>query len=531
MTSAAARRATPETQVLIVGAGPTGLVLALWLTKSDVRVRVIDKADGPGTTSRAIIMHARNLEFYAQLGIAQAAIDRGSKVTAANLWVRGKQVARVPFGDLGVGLSPYPYMLIFPQDEHEQMLVDELNRVGVKVEYATEFASFEDTGDGICAHLRNGRGSDTSCRATYLAGCDGAHSAVRRRLSVDFPGGTYSDLFYVADIEADGTVLNGEIHAAIDDTDFLALFPMKGHGRVRLVGDIYQEPASTRELGWDDVSRRIVERLGIRVHRVRWFSTYRVHHRVAGVFRRGRAFLLGDAAHIHSPVGGQGMNTGIGDAVNLAWKLAAVLHGSAKEDVLDTYEPERISFARTLVKTTDRGFQFVTARGYFAKCVRLTLVPWLVPLLLRMSAMRRFLFRTLSQTALKYPQSVLSTGVAGKVRGGDRLPWIRFANARAGVDDNFASLSSRDWLVHSYGKASPNLRAACEARAIPLHVFGWEPSMRAAGLKKNAVYVIRPDGHVGLAKRAGALAVLKRYFNEHDIRGQALMPQGRHPRY
>src|SRR5207249_9237714 len=173
-----------------------------------------------------------------------------------------------------------------------------------------------------------------------------------------------------------------------------------------------------------DVSTRVIEWIRVDVERVNWFSTYRVHHRVAARFRRGRAFVLGDAAHIHSPVGGQGMNTGIGDAVNLAWKLAAVLHGRADEALLDSYEPERIAFARRLVATTDRAFTGVTSRGAIARLVRLDLVPLLIPPLFELATVRRFIFRTVSQTSVNYRGSSLSEGRAGAVHGGDRLPWV-----------------------------------------------------------------------------------------------------------
>ena len=191
---------------------------------------------------------------------------------------------------------------------------------------------------------------------------------MRDVLGIGFPGGTYAHLFYVADVAASGPVMDGELHVALDDADFLAVFPMAGSGRARLIGTVREETEARREpLAWQDVSPRMVERLSIQVERVNWFSTYHVHHRVADHFQQGRVFLLGDAAHIHSPVGGQGMNTGIGDAVNLAWKLAAVLQGRAETPLLHTYEPERIAFARRLVATTDRAFTVVTSPGPFAR--------------------------------------------------------------------------------------------------------------------------------------------------------------------
>src|SRR6202162_1475355 len=176
------------------------------------------------------------------------------------------------------------------------------------------------------------------------------------------------------------------------------------------------------------------------IQHVNWFSTYRVHHRVADHFRTGRAFLVGDAAHIHSPVGGQGMNTGIGDAVNLAWKLAAVLHGRVDAPLLDSYESERIAFARRLVATTDQAFTGVTSTGAIARLVRLHIVPILFPLITKLPSLRRVMFRTISQTAVNYRGSSLSEGRAGTVHGGDRLPWVKVNGGEGDNNDNFTPL-------------------------------------------------------------------------------------------
>src|SRR4051812_31128601 len=223
-------------QVLIIGAGPTGLVLALWLARLGVHVRIIDKTAGPGTTSRALGVQARTLEFYHQLGLSQEVVERGLEFAVANLWARGKKVARIDLGQIGKGVSPFPYMLIFPQDEHEHFLIDHLSAEGVAVERQTELLGFEDNGARVLARLRGPDGSEQVCEADYLAGCDGARSTVREALGTGFPGGTYAHLFYVADAEGRGPVVNGELHVALDDSDFLAAFPMKGSGRARLIG-------------------------------------------------------------------------------------------------------------------------------------------------------------------------------------------------------------------------------------------------------------------------------------------------------
>src|SRR5262245_35950918 len=408
------------TPVLIVGAGPTGLVLALWLRRLGIELRIVDQAREPGTTSRAVAVQARTLEFYRQIGLADTVLARGREVSAANLWVAGRQVARAVLGDMGAGVSPYAYAFIFPQDEHERLLIDRLNEAGGSVERETQFIGLEDHGERVVARLKRADGRLESCEAAFVAGCDGAHSSVRDALSVGFAGGTYEHLFYVADVEAGGQVMNGEIHVALDRTDFLALFPLKDAHRARLVGTVRDSAADARRrenLTWDDISRRVIEWMRIEVRRVHWFSTYQVHHRVAERFRRARVFLLGDAAHIHSPVGGQGMNTGIGDAVNLAWKLAAVLRRRADIRILDTYEPERIAFAQRLVATTDQAFTGVTSSSAIARALRLHVVPLLLPALLRPKPLRRLAFRTISQTAINYRGSTLNEGRAGGVHG------------------------------------------------------------------------------------------------------------------
>jgi 2-polyprenyl-6-methoxyphenol hydroxylase-like FAD-dependent oxidoreductase len=507
-----------DTEVLIVGAGPTGLVLALWLTRLGVRIRVIDKTAEPGTTSRALAVQARTLEFYGQIGLADEVVKRGRRIAAANLWVAGRQVARAVFGDMGVGISPYPFALVFPQDEHERLLIDRLAEVGVHIERRTELLHFEDASGHVLARLKRSGGALEMCRAAYLAGCDGAHSGVREALNIGFPGGTYSHLFYVADMEANGAVMNGEVHVALDRNDFLALFPLKDEGRARLVGTVRDDAENQRrDLSWDDVSKRVIEWMRIDVARVNWFSTYRVHHRVANRFRKGRQFLLGDAAHIHSPVGGQGMNTGIGDAVNLAWKLAAVLHGRADVAILDSYETERIAFAKRLVATTDQAFTGVTSAGAIARTLRLHIVPFLIPSLFAFRTTRRFMFRTVSQTAVNYRRSLLSQGGVGKLHGGDRLPWVKTSSG--GLDDNnFAPLRSLDWQVHIYGNAGPEIREICEQRRLPLHVFGWNRHMRRSGLRRDAVYLIRPDGYVTMVDRDGHAEALISYLDTHQIR-------------
>lgn len=279
-----------------------------------------------------------------------------------------------------------------------------------------------------------------------------------------------------------------------------------------LIGLVPPELTDRRDLSFEDIRDRVESLLGISVVNLNWFSTYRVHHRVAEHFRIGRAFLLGDAGHIHSPVGAQGMNTGIGDAIDLGWKLAQVEQGRASTTLLDTYEPERIVFARLLVSTTDRVFRPGIGQGLVGELARRIVAPMVFSIATKFSIARHAFFRTLSQIRIHYHDSPLSEGEAGDVRGGDRLPWLG-----AGVDDNFAPLRSLDWQVHVYGDAARDVSAACAALSLPLHSFGWNDGAHDRGFERGALYLVRPDGYVALAASENAAEKLRAYVNRFSL--------------
>lgn len=503
-----------DTQVLIVGAGPTGLVTALWLATQGIQVRIIDKASGPGQTSRATVVHARTLELYRQLGCGDAIASAGHPITHINMWAGGKRRAQVRLGDAGAGLTSYPYVLIHPQDLHEQFLIDRLQERGVEVERQTELLDLTQGRDAVTARLRGPEGSIRSCTANYLAGCDGAGSQVRKCLGADFEGGTYEHLFYVADVELRNDSLRGEMHVAFKGADFMLVMPYAASGKYRFVGALRPDRTdNSGPLSLDDAGHEAIRMLGLDVAKVNWFSTYRVHHRVTDRFRHGRAFVLGDAAHIHSPVGGQGMNTGIGDAINLAWKLAAVLEGNANESLIDSFEAERPAFARQLVHTTDRAFAVVVKSGGLADFVRNQIVPRMLQVISALRPARQTLFRVVSQILIHYPDSPLSVGSAGRVRGGDRLPYVPTDGG-----DNYSPLPRIGWQVHVYGSASPQLRAWCSRRQLPLREFAWREEFGRAGLGRDALYLLRPDTYVGLADAHGDCRSLEAYVVARGLR-------------
>jgi 2-polyprenyl-6-methoxyphenol hydroxylase-like FAD-dependent oxidoreductase len=500
-----------DAEVLVVGAGPTGLVLALYLTRRGVRVRIVEKNAGPGRASRAMAVQARTLEYYDQLNFADDVIRRGIKIERLHLYEEKDEVAVFNFTDFGKGISPYPFILSFPQDEHEALLTEQLAKAGVTVEWQTELADFTDEGGKVTGVLHTPRGEETFS-VDYLCGCDGAHSRVRECLDMDFPGGTYDQIFYVADVQASGRRAIGDFTVCIESNIFSLIFPIRTTGMYRLIGIMPEEISDPESATFEDIRPYVVNLTELHIESLNWFSIYRVHHRVADRFRKGRAFIAGDAGHIHSPAGGQGMNTGIGDAVNLSWKLADVLRNRADESILDTYEIERITFARLLVETTDRVFKLIVNRGAAGQILRTFLLPNLGPFLLGFSRLRRAAFRVVSQTRINYHESPLSEGVAGEVESGSRLPWVESVN-------NFEPLKSFGWQIHVYGTVTDQLRAYAGSRKLSVHDFPWTDDAEEAGLAKDALYLVRPDGYVALAVPEQDTVKLSNFVEKFRILG------------
>jgi 2-polyprenyl-6-methoxyphenol hydroxylase-like FAD-dependent oxidoreductase len=388
-----------------------------------------------------MVVHARTLEYYRQFGFADQMVEQGVKSGAAHVRVNGRQIISVNFADTGGQISPYPFALAYPQDDHEHFLVEQLKAAGGLIEWNTKLTALEQQSDFVVSRLLHTIQGTEDVQSTYVCGCDGAHSQVRTSLGLGFEGGTYEQLFFVADVKI-ASGLHEDLSINLAKRVLTLLFPVRSSGMQRLIGLVPPDLSDREDLQFDDIRGPIEAQLGIKVTELNWFSRYRVHHRVADHFRQGNAFLLGDAGHIHSPAGGQGMNTGIGDAMNLGWKLAHVLQKRASPALLDTYEPERISFAHTLVSSTDRAFTAMTGEDLRGELTRQVIAP--VVFFLGTRVIPHVLFRKISQVEIRYTDSPLSEGKAGKVHGGYRLPWT-------GPDvDNFAPLRSLDWQVHVY---------------------------------------------------------------------------------
>ncbi|MDX2203635.1 MAG: FAD-dependent monooxygenase [Hyphomicrobiaceae bacterium] len=497
-------RNKPDNDVLIVGAGPTGLVLAIVLARGGVRPRVIDKRAAASPYSRAIIVHARTLELYAALGLAETALALGQKVDGLSPWIRGKPAAAIELGDFGAGLSPYPFMLSLSQDVHERMLEAHLAALGVAVERGCELEDYAEVGDGVVATLRRASGRREIVTARHICGCDGFHSTTRDIAGIGFPGDSYQQRFFVADVHAGGPLANGRLNVVLGRSGFLAVFPLREEGWARVIGIVPRELQDKPELDDGDIADILAAIPRLAPGTVDWTSVYHVHHRVADRFRAGSAFLLGDAAHVHSPAGGQGMNTGIGDAFNLGWKLAAVCKGRAPERLLDSFEAERRPFAQWLLNSTDRAFRYAVDPRPLPRALRLAVLPRLVPVATRVPALRRRLFKAVSQTGISYRATMAGGASHGAVAAGDRLPWVGpGAGSHRGMDP-------ARWHLVVCGVASKDLaRYAADNDLAIVEVL---PARgRAQSLRRDTAYLVRPDGHIACIAWWQQTAILEAY--------------------
>jgi 2-polyprenyl-6-methoxyphenol hydroxylase-like FAD-dependent oxidoreductase len=520
-----------DTDVLIVGAGPTGLMLANQLVRRGVKVIIVDRNPGPSVQSKALGVQARTLEIYAHLGIAEQAVTLGRRASGASIWIKGRRVARVPLGDIGADMSPYPYLLILGQDENEKLLGEALRAQGVAVLWNTRLVDLVHLPDGVRAKLDQENETTIEITARWVAGCDGAHSTVRSACNIAFTGAPYQHMFYVADTRATGSMAPGELNVYLWQGGFHLFFPMRGNDHWRVVGIVPAAQRSRDQLVFGDIAPFIRTEVnaadnvaGLAFQSCTWFSTYHVHHRRAERFRDRRCFLLGDAAHIHSPVGAQGMNTGLQDAYNLAWKLALVVTGQADEALLDSYETERIPVADRLLRTTDRAFTFLISPHWLARFFRMQVFQKVIAFAMRYARTRMLAFRTISQIGIRYANSPLSRMLAhipkGAPAAGDRFPWLHLKFSSAGpAEDLFRKLDDTRFTLLLFGQALPGAGLPDgSSRLMSAYSIPDDPTndraLAAARILKPSFYLLRPDGHIGLAGSALDGTALSSYFND-----------------
>lgn len=506
--TAAAENALPllETEVLVVGAGPTGLMAALVLARRGVSALVIDAKAGPTRESRAIVVQARSMEIYDQLGLAQHVID--GAVPAQGIQIRAESTAGglrssasgVDIERVQQGRTPFPGVQIFEQSRNEELLARALADDGHPVLWRHGLESLgAPPGEPVEALVTSPEGP-LRIRARWCIGADGASSTVRHELGLPFDGVTDDATFCVADLHGVTGLPDNSLAARFGDEKFAILFPLGPDGHVRLIwlhGDQNPEQESALAEARAD--------LDIAYDRVDWFSAYRVHHRIAPSFRQGSTFLAGDAGHVHSPLGGQGMNTGLQDAHHLANLLADVDSGHCTEAALDRYDSERRPVAATLISATDRAFGLIARPGRGAAFLRRRardVMAELVPRLLD-TRLGPYVGGLLGQYRIRYHPVPAEAPVpiwADDPSVGLRLP---------PTAENAEALRAMTWQLHAYGAD------AARPAAIPAWVDGplaFSPDADG-GLRADRLYLVRPDGYVAASfpVHAGATAM-------HDVR-------------
>jgi 2-polyprenyl-6-methoxyphenol hydroxylase-like FAD-dependent oxidoreductase len=515
---------TPPDQqpdVLVVGAGPTGLTLAAQLQAVGAGVRIIDRQPDRVHESRALAVQPRTLEVLRGLSVTQELLARGNDA----VWVQlhaGRRAVQIRLFGLGLADTAYPFLLFVSQADTEQALNDHLAGRGVRVERGVELAAFTAGPDRVSCTLRHDGGRTEQVAARYLVGCDGAHSTVRRQAGIPFQGGAYPQTFALADLEVDGGLAADTTHAFLGQVGLLFFFPLGRPASWRLLG---MHPTLQ---GQQEPTRPSLEELQaladlftggrLRLRDPVWLTYFRLAHRHATRYRAGRVFLAGDAAHVHSPAGAQGMNTGIQDAWNLGWKLALVARGLAAEALLDTYDAERRPVGRFVVRFTDRAFSVATSTNPLVRGLRTRLVPRMLPLALRFNLALAYGFRTISQLGISYRHSpAVQEGRPPLRRGpraGDRLPdarvardgqvgWLGEALAAPRFHLLLCGRPTDDWdasQVAALRSRLPDTLAVHyltrEAAAGALHDVDGQALARL-GITETAHYLIRPDGHIG----------------------------------
>jgi len=497
-----------DDEILIVGAGPTGLVLALTLDKLKIPFKIIEKKAKPDEVSKAMLVVPGTLEHYSQLGIVDEVLDAGLEIFEGVIH-NNKRSEKLKFENFRTEVSRFSKLFTYPQDENERLLVQTLKERGHRIHWSTTFEELKQENSKVIVEMNNNQENYEEAFA-YVVGADGGSSSVRNALNIEFQGETNTQLFFVSDVQLQNEELQGKTaHAFMKNQGFLICFPLRNKTTKRLIGIIPKELTEKENLSMADLSPALFKQFGLKIAETSWFSRYKIHHRLAETFKVGRVFLAGDAAHIHSPVGGQGMNAGIADAINLGWKLADTLNNKIHPQILETYEEERRTYAKQLVKTTDRAFKIVTTDNLFIHNIRNNLTAILGKLALTKSnTLGDRLFQVISQTGIHYENSNLNAENTQNDLLGLRLPYYK---------NNLDSIDEMHWHVHVYGKIKSHFRNFLDDYGLPYHEIPWEDEINNVGLTENTAYLIRPDGYIAWISKVQNAKHLSDYLQKCQI--------------
>jgi 2-polyprenyl-6-methoxyphenol hydroxylase-like FAD-dependent oxidoreductase len=483
------------TQVVIIGAGPSGLSMAAQLLRYGIDFVIIEKNRKTTHLSKAVVVQARTLEIFQEFGIAQKAIETGRITTAFSMYYNGVKRATLDLAGMGDGQSAFPFVLSLEQSKTEKLLLDYLSENGKTVLWNSEFIRFEQNG-GVTVFYKDVKDIEQTIKANYIIGADGTGSLVRHQMNAGFQGDTIPKIFYVADAELNSTVVNkDELFIFLIKKGFVLFFPMEGQKHYRVIG-ILPDKTEEDEFTFEDIQDSIKQDIKIPIvfNKINWFSSYKVHSRKANSFMDNRCLIIGDAAHIHTPAGGQGMNTGIQDAYNLAWKLAYKLKYRVSQSVVESYNTERTENARHLLNTTDRMFDFMTGANAFWNFVRLNVFPFFMRFVSKTPMLNKRMFLLLSQIGIAYPNSKLTVkSQIGKVKAGDRMPYFTFSDGTAVYD----YISEPAFKILFFGSQAHNVEQQLEHlkfKVIPLSFP--EVPKAVFGNAVNFYILLRPDSHI-----------------------------------
>jgi 2-polyprenyl-6-methoxyphenol hydroxylase-like FAD-dependent oxidoreductase len=478
-----------EPPVLVAGAGPVGLTMALELTRFGIPVRIIDKAAARTDKSKALVLWSRTLELMDRGGYSQTFVEAGFKVTAANIYAGARQVAHVRLDELQ---TPHSYALMLPQSDTERLLEEQLNARGVKIERQVELTRFAADADSVTATLRGADGLEATLTVPWLIGCDGAHSAVRHGLGIEFVGNTMLSDWILADVHLDGLTDNAnDVNTYWHADGVLVLFPISP-GRYRVIADVGDVKTDQRrpDPTLDEVQAIVNQRGpgGLILSSPIWLASFRINERKVADYRAGRVFLAGDAAHIHSPAGGQGMNTGMQDAFNLSWKLAFVHHGLASaEPLLGSYSAERSAIGQQVLIDAGRLTALATLRSSAWQQLRNHVASFAFGV----SAVRQTMATKLTELSIGYPHSpltVVNKHGHTKPAAGERVPISNSCTLMTqGATPPFVLHAARD--PHSVD-------------VIERHSKVLAPALRPP-FDEDHIWLVRPDGYVATVVARG----------------------------
>jgi 2-polyprenyl-6-methoxyphenol hydroxylase-like FAD-dependent oxidoreductase len=517
-----------DTQVLIVGAGPTGLSLACHLLRLGVRVRIIDKKSGFSTTSKAIGLQYRVSEILACMSVVDRFLAKGGTPTSVNIYAGTRPLVRLKLEAswAKTGRAAFgPKAIMIPQSETEKILGDLLHERGGRVEWNTEFLDFEQDASRVVSRLRTEQ-TEQQVASEWLVSCEGAHSLIREQAGISFTGKTYPLKFFLADVELDGPLAHAENYVWMHKDGSFGALPLPRPDTWRLIVDVTRKPPS-EEISLELIRTIMVERTGrcdIKIDNPSWISEFRIQCRIVDRYRDGRVFVAGDAAHVHSPTGGQGIVTGIQDATNLAWKIARVLHG-APQQLLNTYEEERKPKAAEVLKETDRTTRVLLPPGRFMRFFR----DFVVLPIMRSSWVQKKFFAKLAQLHVNYRGCSLSQHDDTSrtlLKAGDRAPDVAFQHSRSGeLKTLFELLEPMQPIALIGAHAGRSLRAALSEAKIDVYNLGavedvdadclidiYGDFRRLYGMTGDFLCLIRPDDHIGLFQRPPNERSLREYL-------------------